>query len=164
MQSKHEQQQEESCRGAGGDQGESWRRRQNRQPFELQANPFHTIYVQVYFALLQFPNVAFWVASLGVWGGCSEGEGGRLHLRLSTETLTSVDPVAVQVGSPQSAHVAQLRLCVNKVKITQVCVSKTQSELAASQEEGVHKPPQWQSPNGGENWQLETVDRPTVHS
>lgn len=89
-----------------------------------------------------FPMSRFGWLLWGSEGVAPRGRGGRLHLRLSTETLTSVDPVAVQVGSPQSAHVAQLRLCVNKVKITQVCVSKTQSELAASQEEGVHKPPQ----------------------
>jgi len=36
----------------------------NRKPFELQANPFHTIYVQVYFALPIFRRCrfAFWVA------------------------------------------------------------------------------------------------------
>jgi len=42
----------------------------NRKPFELQANPFHTIYVQVYFALPIFRRCrfAFWVAqSISIW-------------------------------------------------------------------------------------------------
>lgn len=57
-------------------------------------------------------RAAFWVASLPHQGEVEEGE--QFHLRLSTETLTSVDsvPVAVAVAVAESqSHVAQLRLC-----------------------------------------------------